>query len=317
MEWIYFYRPNSTDYLTPSERGLIYEVVHFNSPDGTRLYGWFIPAHGKHRGTVVHFHGNTKNISGHFQYIEWLPANGYDVFLFDYRGFGHSSGFPHPRGIHEDGLAALNYIRNRLGKNDKHLIVFGQSLGANYALSAVAENDHKNICALIIEGGFASHREIAKDKIAGYHLPDDIRNWFINLLITDHYDGVSAIKKLHDVPVLLIHGANDNVVPFRHAKILASAATGTLRLWKIPEGQHLDTFVFRPDKLRQRLLDYIEHETECSALRHANTTDLFHMQHGEILLSINDLLLNPASDQEISSTPVFWTEQKRAVEAGY
>lgn len=258
VERVYFYNPNHISYTTPEERGLFHEEVSFFSADGTQLYGWFIPAQGKRRGTIAYFHGNTKNISGHLRYVEWLPALGYDVFLFDYRGYGSSSGAPSPRGVHEDCVAALAYLRKRSDVDQERIIVFGQSLGGNYALSALAEVPRHGIRAIIVEGAFASHREIARDKLSAYPLPEALRKWIVDLFIIDDFDAITALKRINDVPVLLIHGSDDNVVPYRHAQLLLSAGTAQRVLWTIPGGRHLDTFIYRQEPWRRLLIEYMD-----------------------------------------------------------
>jgi alpha-beta hydrolase superfamily lysophospholipase len=89
-----FYQPDRVLYSTPPSVGLKYENAVFVSSDGTRLTGWFIPAAGYQnpknaKGTVVHFHGNAQNMSAHWQFVTWLPQRGFNVFVFDYRGYGY------------------------------------------------------------------------------------------------------------------------------------------------------------------------------------------------------------------------------------
>src|ERR1044072_7983864 len=81
-----FYYPDGFVYDRPSRAGLAYEEVTFRSADGTRLSGWFMPAVGEARATVVHFHGNARNISAHWRLVGWLPRRGFNVLVFDYRG---------------------------------------------------------------------------------------------------------------------------------------------------------------------------------------------------------------------------------------
>jgi uncharacterized protein len=256
-ERYYFYAPTKIVYATPEERGLKYEEVRFASADGTSLFGWFIPAKGERRGTIAYFHGNSKNISGHLRYVEWLPSHGYDVFLFDYRGYGNSDGFPSPKGVHEDCVAALTYLRQRPDVDKERIIVFGQSLGGSYALGSLANVSRRGIRAVVVEGAFASHREIADDKVSAYPLPVPLRQGLVNLLVNQTYDAITAIRQIDDVPVLLIHGKADEIVPYRHAQLLLAASDGHATLWTVPEGRHLDTFVYRTELWRRHLIQYL------------------------------------------------------------
>ncbi|HEX7926650.1 MAG TPA: alpha/beta hydrolase, partial [bacterium] len=99
-----FFQPDSERYLTPEQYGLWHEPVRFRSQDGTVLAGWFLPAQTPGRaplGTVIHFHGNAANISNHLYAVRWLPKAGYNVLLFDYRGYGDSAGSPTRAGVIE------------------------------------------------------------------------------------------------------------------------------------------------------------------------------------------------------------------------
>lgn len=257
MESFFFYKTDQIAYFDPIVGGLRHETVRFKSSDGTLLSGWFVPSRAERRGTVVFFHGNNKNISGHFRYVDWLPASGYDVFTFDYRGYGASEGNPSPRGIHDDCLAALAYVRSRPDVDRERIFVFAQSLGGNYALSALANADRRGIRAAVIEGAFASHREIAQDRAPAYPLPEALGLWLADNLFDDRYDSVEAVARIDDVPLLFIHGDQDKVVEYRHAGLLNAAAKGRHELWTIPGGQHLDTFIRRQEPYRRKLLEYL------------------------------------------------------------
>lgn len=261
MERFYFYKPDRVEYFDPAASGLRHEPVRFTSTDGTLLAGWFVPSKVERRGTVIYFHGYNKNVSGHFRYVDWLPDNGYDVFTFDYRGYGASEGSPDPKGVHDDCVAALNYVRSRPDVDRERIVVFGQSLGGNYALSALAAVDRHGIRAVVIEGTFASHREIARDRAAGYPLPEAAGRWLADVLFGEHYDSVSALSRIDDVPLLLIHGDRDDFVQYRHAELLNSAAKGRHDLWTVQDGRHLDTFVYRKEPYRKRLLEYLDEST--------------------------------------------------------
>ncbi|RZI43915.1 alpha/beta hydrolase [Herbaspirillum sp. HC18] len=269
----YFFMPTKITYASPHEKGLNYEEVSFASADGTMLSGWFLFAQGKRRGTVAYFQGTARNISSHLRYVDWLPSHGYDVFLFDYRGYGKSDGFPTPKGVHDDCIAALTYLRQRADVDSNRLIVFGQSLGGNYVLDALASTPRTGIQAVIIEGAFASHREIADDKVAPYPMPTSWRRALIELLIDDTYDSLASIDKVDDVPLLLIHGTADQVVPYRHAQLLLAASHRNANLWTVPGGRHLDTFASHGDGWRQRFVHYLEDAQES---KHSKLTDITH-----------------------------------------
>lgn len=139
----YFYYPDREEYDAPDNAGMAYEHVFFNSADGTSLSGWFIPALSvaqprEAKGTVVHLHGNAQNMTAHWRFAEFAARRGYNLFTFDYRGFGDSAPVkPEPKGVFEDSVAALDYLRTRTDIDVKKLCVFGQSLGGMLAIASV------------------------------------------------------------------------------------------------------------------------------------------------------------------------------------
>ncbi|MCH8964027.1 MAG: alpha/beta fold hydrolase, partial [Planctomycetes bacterium] len=131
-----FYRPSSEQYDNPENHGLRYDAVEFVTLDGVRLSAWWFPADGSARGTVIHFHGNAGNITGHFVQTAWLPAAGYHVLCFDYRGFGGSEGTVTRTGTILDAHAAIDYVLAREDADPMRILLFGQSLGGAVAIVA-------------------------------------------------------------------------------------------------------------------------------------------------------------------------------------
>ena len=153
-----FFQPNSRFYHEPPQFGLRFEGVRFSSADGTQLHAWFLPGSAPVRGTIVFFHGNAANISNHLYAVRWLPPAGYSVLLFDYRGYGESEGFPDRASAIADGVAAIRYARGRTDVDPRRLVVYGQSLGAALAMSALAEAGTEGVRALVAESAFRSYR---------------------------------------------------------------------------------------------------------------------------------------------------------------
>jgi len=167
-----FYYPDRVRYETPDALGLRYEAVQFASADGTRLTGWFLPAAGRSnpkeaKGTVVHFHGNAQNMSTHWRFVAWLPKQDFNVFVFDYRGYGESAGKPEPKGVFEDSSAALGHVRSRGDVDPERLLVFGQSLGGANAIAVLGSGNRAGVKAAAIESTFYSYSSIANEKLPG------------------------------------------------------------------------------------------------------------------------------------------------------
>jgi fermentation-respiration switch protein FrsA (DUF1100 family) len=229
-----FYYPDRVRYETPDALGLRYESVQFTSADGTRLSGWFIPAVGRQnpkeaKGTVVHFHGNAQNMSSHWRFVSWLPKQDYNVFVFDYRGYGESEGKPEPKGVFEDSNAALNHVRSRGDVDPERLFVFGQSLGGTNAIAVLGSGNRAGVKAAAIESTFYSYASIANDKMTG-----------AGLLVGDDYAASKFVAAISPIPLLLIHGTVDAVIPHAHSQRLLADAREPKRLIDVPGAGHLE-----------------------------------------------------------------------------
>lgn len=234
-----FYYPDNTVYGSPRDNGLDYEETVFSSKDGTKLYGWFVPAKGldnpkNAKGTVVHFHGNAQNMSAHGSFVYWLAERGFNVFLFDYRGYGNSAGSPERQGVFEDSDSALDYVRSRPDINPDRLLVFGQSLGGTNALAVVGSGNKKGVKAVAIESTFFSYPSIANEKLAG-----------AGLLLNNRYSASEHIAAVSPIPLLLLHGTADQVIPVRHSEQLFQTAKQPKELVTVPDGGHLEIMTER------------------------------------------------------------------------
>lgn len=251
-----FYQPDRKLYDTPDRHGLKYEEVFFRSKDGTPLGGWFLPAVGEPKGTVIHFHGNAQNMSAHFGFVSWLPAEGFNLLVFDYRGYGTSAGRADRNGVYEDSLAALDYIAARPGIDHSRLLVLGQSLGGANAIAAVGSRPHSGIRAVVIESVFASYRGIVRDKIADIPLLSLLRAPLSHILIGNSLSPDAVIANIAPTPLLIIHGTGDRVVPFSHGTRLFELAREPKQFWSIDGGGHIEAFVDAGSPYRKRLVTF-------------------------------------------------------------
>lgn len=242
-----FYYPSQADYGNPGQEGLQYEAVRFASRDGTSLSGWFLPAAGgnpRHaKGTVIHVHGNAENISAHWPFVGWLTSRGYNVFLFDYRGFGQSAGTPGPKGVFEDTQSAFDYVRTRPDVDPEKLLVFAQSLGGNNAIAAIGAGNRAGIRAIAVEGTFYSYAAIADEVLPS-----------AGLFTNDDYSADRYVARLAPIPLLLIHGTDDDIVPYRHSERLFAIAGEPKRLELVLNGGHIDAMTARFEQTYRDML---------------------------------------------------------------
>jgi hypothetical protein len=236
-----FFQPYQGHVLEPDRIGLKYEDVHFPSSDGLTLHGWFLPAEGPARGTVLFLHGNAENISTHIGSVYWLPREGYNAFLFDYRGYGDSQGVPTLRGAIDDTESALRVLLARPDVDAGRVIVFGQSLGGALATYVAAHSPQRlQIKALIIDSTFSTYRSIAREVLGTIWFAWPIQ-WPLSFTVSDTYSPLEAIPHVSPVPVLIIHSEKDPVIGVHHARRLFDAAKDPKELWILPNGLHIQT----------------------------------------------------------------------------
>ncbi len=250
-----FFQPYRGHIQTPENLGLVYEDVQFQAGDGTPLHAWFLPAEGKVQGTILFLHGNAENISTHIMSVRWLPTRGFNVFLLDYRGYGASGGTASSSGVQDDMNAALRTLLARNDVDPDRMVVFGQSLGGAIAIYNVAHSPYRqHIRALVVESAFASYRGIAREKLAGFWLTWPLQ-WPLSWTVSDEYSPSKAVAGVSPIPLLIIHGDRDIIVPLHHAQKLYDLAREPKQLWVVPGAGHIQTF--QSQIYRDRFVAYL------------------------------------------------------------
>ncbi len=239
---------------TPPDWQLDYRDVELRAADGTHLHGWWLPARGEARATVYFLHGNAENISTHIASVAWLPARGFNVFLLDYRGYGRSEGEPDIPAIFADIEAGLAWVAAASG--DGPLILLGQSLGASMGGYVVAQQlqRYPQLAAAILDAGFTGYRAIAREVAS--------RSWLtapfgplVAAAMPENYNLIDAIGRYSPLPVLVIHGSQDQVIPPSHGEALFAAAGEPKSLLRY-DGPHIATFGDREN--RELVLQFVD-----------------------------------------------------------
>lgn len=256
------FHPMRPHVFDPATRGIAYEDRSFPGDDGVVLHGWWLPARPADgdasapgpKGTVLFLHGNAENISTHVASVAWLPAAGYNVYLYDYRGFGKSGGKPDYAASRDDLLRAIAFVRTFDETRDRPLFVFGQSLGGAIALSALGGHPSRlALAGLVVEGAPASLRLTARQALDRAWLTWPFQ-YPLSLLISDRDSPRERIGQLAPLPLLLVHSRDDRVVQPMHGDLLRELAPeGTV--WLAARGPHIAAFV--PADMRQALLGFL------------------------------------------------------------
>jgi alpha-beta hydrolase superfamily lysophospholipase len=211
---------------TPDEYGLSFEEVRFAAADGTQLFGWFIPADNP-RGTLLFCHGNAGNISHRRESIKVFNGLRLNIFVFDYRGYGESSGSISEEGTYRDVEAAWDHIVSEKDIPGSEIIVFGRSLGGAIAAWVAQDRDAK---ALIIESAFTSIPDIGASLYP--FLP-------VRRLARYRYATVEYLENVR-CPVLVIYSIDDEMIPSEHARRLFDAAGEPKEMLQL-RGTHNET----------------------------------------------------------------------------
>jgi hypothetical protein len=230
LEDRFIFFPDPHLVATPAAVGLAYEEVHFTTADGVQLHGWFVPARGA-QWTLLWFHGNAGNISHRLDNLQRLHQRlGISVFLFDYRQYGRSQGKISESGTYVDADAALQTLQQRMDIDPAAILLFGRSLGSAVAVDLARRAPSR---ALILESPFTSVPDMAAAVFPW--LP--IGSW-----LRTRYDSLGKIPQV-TVPLLVLHGDRDDVVPFAHGQRLFAAANEPKTFYTIPGASHNDTYL--------------------------------------------------------------------------
>jgi fermentation-respiration switch protein FrsA (DUF1100 family) len=227
---------------TPADLGLEYEDVWFDTADGVRLHGWWVPKAGA--PVLVWFHGNAGNISHRLENLKLLrELVGVQVFIFDYREYGRSQGGISREGTFRDAAAAWRYVTKTRKIAAEEIILFGRSLGTALATDLAIQHPCRG---LILESAFTNSSEMAK------MLAPFLFDWRPKV----PYDNLGKIVKV-TVPVLIIHGTNDEVIPVEMGRRVFTAANSPKDLYIIPGAHHNDTYVVGGQAYFDRLRTFI------------------------------------------------------------
>jgi fermentation-respiration switch protein FrsA (DUF1100 family) len=229
IENFFVFFPETPFACTPDELNLHYKDVSFHTRDGKRLHGWFFPLK-KGFPVILFCHGNAGNISHRLENIRLLLDRGLQVFIFDYRGYGRSSGRPSEKGLYMDGLAAYDYLVKGEHIPPASIVPFGRSLGAAVATEIALQ---RKVRSLIIESAFTSTKDMAKTMPLFYPL---------SFFVPAHYNNLEKIGRV-PIPKLFIHGQKDDLIPVSMGKRLFKAAKPPRYFFPVKDAGHNDTFI--------------------------------------------------------------------------
>lgn len=241
---VYFPQVERSTMVTPAQEGLTYESVTMTTADHETLHGWFVPAPSAAKGTILFFHGNAGNISHRMSYLLTFYRLGYDTFIFDYRGYGKSSGSPSEFGTYQDALAAWQYLTEKKAIPPSHIALFGESLGAAIAAWLAAQHKPRT---LVLASAFTSVPDLAAELYP--FLP-------VRLLSRFQYNTIDYLRSI-TCPVLIAHSPQDEIVPFSHGQALFQAAAEPRQFLTL-QGGHNTGFIYSRKEWAMALDEFIQ-----------------------------------------------------------
>lgn len=204
------YQPAPLASASPTWTDRAPQLVSVVTQDGVRLQGWFWPPAVANGAVLVFLPGRSGNRDSAAQAAQAFARDGRGLLVASYRGYGDNPGVPDENGLYQDGRAFVD-LAKRLAPNGKRFL-FGDGLGAAVALHVAADGTAGGgVDAVVTLGAF--------DSFARF-VPGMARGFYANA-----FDNVAAIRRV-SVPVLLMHGRKDEVVPFAAAERLRAAAGG-------------------------------------------------------------------------------------------
>jgi fermentation-respiration switch protein FrsA (DUF1100 family) len=241
------FRPSRGDPGPPPVlAGVPGEAIQLLTSDGVRIQAWWYPVQERRLGAVppdsraavsprpapaiLFLHGNAGDVSDRTPLAMGLIREGFSVLLLEYRGYGGSEGSPSEGGLHLDALAGYEFLLDRV-EDPRGIVPFGRSMGGAVAAGLVAARPGGG---LILESAFTS-----LEAMAGALYPFLPRVLFRRL--RGKFDTVAKVREV-EVPVLVVHGTEDEIVPFRMGEELYRAADHWGEWLEVRGAGHNDVF---------------------------------------------------------------------------
>lgn len=226
----FLYFPNDS-YLTPKEAGKehLFEELDVTTEDGINLKGWYSPSTTK-KQTLVLFHGNADSIRKLSFVADTYRQAGYGFLVTEYRGFSDFEGKPTEQGIYADARAFVKALLAK-GIDPKNLILFGHSLGTGVATQMALE--FKESGGLMLLAPFLSIPDMAQKRFPIFP---------VRYMVWDKFANNEKLPQLY-MPLLIVHGDGDIVIPFSQGKALFDLANDPKEFHRVPEGGHNSLFI--------------------------------------------------------------------------
>ncbi|HEY0741620.1 MAG TPA: alpha/beta hydrolase [Chryseosolibacter sp.] len=202
------------------------QEVFIKTADGETINGLFFPGEEKKRA-ILYLHGNAGDLSGWQFVAEDLLPSGLSIFIIDYRGYGKSTGSVSERGLYADAEAAYQYLVEEKNIKPADILVYGRSIGSGVAVELACR---KQTAGVVLESAYTSLSQLANEKVPFF---------FPSFYLRTKFNNMNKISRLK-VPVFLVHGTDDTLIPANHSEHLYRSCSGKKSILLIDKGQHND-----------------------------------------------------------------------------
>ena len=249
----FIFRPERVIANTPDEYQLPFEDIYIAVRDGNskseRIHAWWIPAAYPSDRVLLYLHGSALNVGANITHARRFHNLGFSVLLVSYRGYGKSGGrFPTEKQVYSDAQSAWAYLVEEKSIDPSSIFIYGHSLGGAVAIELAVDNPDAG--GLIVEAAFTSIADMAR-------LMPKYRILPIELIVHQRFDSIEKVSRLR-VPVLYIHGTNDELVPHEMSRELYHQTASPKQLKYIPGGQHNNSAAVGGDEYLKAVRDFVE-----------------------------------------------------------
>ncbi len=234
------YHPFENNYSS-DEINFSYEEVFIPASNGNNLKGWFHKKNLNNKKTLVFFHGNAGDLRNRIYKLNLIKDFDINFLIVAYRGFSGNEGKPTEKGLYEDARSTLDWLMKQKIKENQ-IVIYGESLGTGVSIE-VAQN--KKFAGIILESPFTSMVDAGKFYYP--YLP-------VSLLLKDRYESIKKLKNIN-VPILVMHGKKDKIVPFHMGKKIYDSANEPKFFYFSKEDDHMMDY---NDDLLKSLSNFIE-----------------------------------------------------------
>lgn len=245
------YYPTQIEYVDKTKFNVKFDDAFFTDEFGNQIHYWYFHAL-KPKGKILFFHGNAQNLSAHFAMLAWIVDYNYDFMIFDYPGYGKSTGTPTPETTTKSGAMAIDKILSI--KPELPLFLYGQSLGGQIMQKSINLRPNADYKAVFIEGSFLSYRSVAKSVLAKHWL-----TWLFQpvgwLVMSDSWAGDPSL--ISPKPLYVFHGKKDAVVGFDQGEQIFAKAKEPKKFIPIDEGGHGNIYFIERGIHRKKLLEIL------------------------------------------------------------